>query len=66
MTTANTVKLLDRWGSVVAEWTGFSNEIDYDFQKFSPGNYICIVEYTVPGSEKMNTAKGLVTILKSN
>ena len=66
LTTTNNVRLLDRWGSLVGEWTDFRNDIDYDFQKFSPGNYICIVEYTVPGSTKKTTAKGLVTILKSN
>ena len=66
LTTTNKVKLLDRWGLLVAEWTDFRNDVDYDFQKFSPGNYVCIVEYTVPGSTKMNTVKGLVTILKSN
>ncbi len=66
MTTSNTVKLLDRWGVLVKEWTDYSNDVDFDFSTLSPGNYICIVEYVSPGNPSTAIAKGMVTILKSN
>lgn len=66
LTTANTVKFIDRWGVVVAEWENYSEQTEYDFGKLSPGNYVCIVEYTSPGSSKRGVAKGMVTILKGN
>lgn len=64
-TISNNVKLLDRWGNVVKEWANFTNETDYDFSKLSPGNYICLVTYTAAGQVDA-TAKGIVTVLKSN
>jgi len=64
-TTSNEVKLLDRWGNVVAEWNNFTNDVEYDFSKLSPGNYICLVTYSAQG-QNAATAKGMVTILKSN
>lgn len=66
MTTSNTVKLLDRWGVLVKEWSNYSNEVDFDFATLSPGNYVCIVEYVSPGNPNTAIAKGMVTILKSN
>jgi len=62
----NTVKLLDRWGLVVAEWKDFTNDIDYDFTKLGPGNYVCLVQFAYPGESKTTTAKGMVTVIKSN
>jgi hypothetical protein len=62
----NKVKLLDRWGVVAVEWQNYTNDNNYDFSKLSPGNYICIVEYTYPGESRIVTAKGMVTILKTN
>jgi hypothetical protein len=62
----NTVKLLDRWGVVVAEWKDFTNETEYDFTKLSPGNYVCLVQFNYPGESRTSTAKGMVTLLKSN
>jgi len=66
LTTSNKVKLIDRYGVVVGEWTNYSNDIDYDFQKFSPGNYLCIVEYYLPESSAKSVVKGMITILKAN
>jgi hypothetical protein len=66
LTTSNKVKLLDRYGVVVGEWTNYSNDIDFDFQKFSPGNYLCIVEYDLPASSAKSVVKGMITILKAN
>jgi CHU_C Type IX secretion signal domain len=65
LTTSNHVTLIDRYGVVVSEWDGYSNEIEYDFQRFSPGNYICVVEYVPTGSTVKAVAKGNVTILKT-
>lgn len=65
LTTDNTVKLLDRWGVVAAEWTNYNNVTEYDFSALSPGNYVCLVEYSYPGQTNRLTAKGMVTILKS-
>jgi hypothetical protein len=62
----NSVKLLDRWGVVAAQWENYSNEVEYDFSKLSPGNYVCIVEFTYPGESRKAIVKGIVTILKSN
>lgn len=61
----NEVKLIDRWGNVAAEWTNFTNEVEYDFSRLSPGNYICLVTYSAQGQNNV-TAKGMVTVLKSN
>ena len=66
LTESNNVKLVDRWGLVVKEWTDFTNDVEYDFSQLSPGNYVCVVEYSYPGSSTRATTKGVVTILKSN
>lgn len=66
LVTENTVKLLDRWGVVAAEWRNYSNDIDYDFSKLSPGNYVCIIEFSYPGESRKVLTKGIVTVLKSN
>lgn len=66
LTESNHVKLLDRWGLVVKEWIDFTNDVEYDFSLLSPGNYVCVVEFTYPGTSARSTAKGVVTILKSN
>ena len=65
LTSENTVKLLDRWGVVAGEWTNYNNTTEYDFSTLSPGNYVCLVEYSYPGETSRLTAKGMVTILKS-
>jgi hypothetical protein len=61
----NTVSLLDRWGLVVAEWKDFTNDTEYDFTKLSPGNYVCLVQFSYPGETKTTTAKGMVSVIKS-
>jgi hypothetical protein len=66
LTESNHVRLLDRYGVVVKEWFDYTNDNQEDFSTLSPGNYVCIVEFTYPGSESSATAKGVVTILKSN
>jgi hypothetical protein len=61
----NTVTLLDRWGVVVKEWKNYNNITnDFDFRKLTPGNYICIVEYTEDGVTKK--VSQMVTVLKTN
>lgn len=46
----NKVILLDRWGTQVKEWTGFTNvtgtpDPSYDLSKLATGNYIVLLEY---------------------
>ncbi|MBL7858019.1 MAG: gliding motility-associated C-terminal domain-containing protein [Cyclobacteriaceae bacterium] len=65
LTSENKVKLLDRWGVVAAEWKNYTNETEYDFSTLSPGNYVCLVEYSYPGESNRLTAKGMVTVLKT-
>jgi hypothetical protein len=65
VTESNKVTFIDRYGVVVKEWTNYTSDIEFDFQRFSPGNYVCVVEYVAPGSPTKFTAKGNVTILKS-
>jgi hypothetical protein len=65
-TVENKVTLMDRWGLVVKQWKNFRNEEAYDFSQFSPGNYICVLEYQLTpeaGTKKMSQ---MVTILKGN
>ncbi len=62
---SNTVTLLDRWGSSVAKWVNYTNDISYDFSRLSPGNYICIVEYGKADQPK-KVAQQMVTVLKVN
>jgi len=66
LTESNRVKLMDRYGVVVREWTDYNNDIDEDFSTLSPGNYVCLVEFVYPGSSSHASAKGVVTVLKSN
>jgi hypothetical protein len=65
LTESNKVTFIDRYGVVVKEWTNYTSDIEFDFQRFSPGNYICVVEYVAPGSSTKFIAKGNVTVLKS-
>jgi hypothetical protein len=61
----NTVTLLDRWGVQVAVWNNYTNDINYDFNKLGPGNYICIVQYgNLDGAKKVE--QQMVTVLKTN
>jgi hypothetical protein len=59
------VSLLDRYGVPIKSWEGeaISEDIDYDFSKLSPGNYICVVEYTRAG--KAERILQMVTLLKN-
>jgi hypothetical protein len=60
------VTLLDRWGKTIKAWGDeYTNDIEYDFNQLSPGNYICVVEY---GNEGAKTSKlsQMVTVLKTN
>jgi hypothetical protein len=64
--TTRKVTLLDRWGKVIEEWGDeYTNEMEYDFTKLSPGNYICVAEF---GNEGSGTTKisQMVTVLKTN
>jgi hypothetical protein len=63
----NTVTMLDRWGGLVKRWDNFTNDVDYDFSRLSPGNYIVVVEY---GNHAEGSTVGkisqMVTVLKTN
>ncbi|MFZ6012600.1 MAG: hypothetical protein ACOYXT_19810 [Bacteroidota bacterium] len=61
----NRVTLLDRWGTVIKEWTNFKNDLDYDFSTLSPGNYICIVEFGDTDGTTQKVSQ-MVTVLKTN
>ncbi len=62
--TSNKVVLLDRWGVNVKEWQNYTNDTVYDFSILSPGNYVCIVDYTFPDGSR-TTQKGIITVLNS-
>jgi hypothetical protein len=64
-TKSNSVKLFDRWGGLVETWTDYKNATVYDFSLLSPGNYVCVVDFVFPGDNRSNTAKGMITILKT-
>ena len=64
-TTSNEVKLYDRWGALVEKWAGYKNDSSYDFSKLSPGNYVCIVDFVLPGDNRTYTSKGMITVLKT-
>jgi hypothetical protein len=61
----NKVTLLDRYGVQVAQWKNFTNDVNYDFSRLGPGNYICIVEYGNP-DESTKVIQQMVTVLKTN
>jgi hypothetical protein len=63
----NRVTLLDRWGVPVKKWEHYTNDVEYDFGKLSPGNYICVVEYgdDVEGNNTQKITQ-MVTVLKTN
>lgn len=63
----NTVTLLDRWGGLVKRWENFTNEVDYDFSRLSPGNYIVVVEYgNLAEGSVVGKVSQMVTVLKTN
>jgi gliding motility-associated-like protein len=63
----NKVTMLDRWGTLVREWTGFINadantaNSTYDLSKIATGNYIVILEYTDGSTRKQESQ--MVTII---
>lgn len=67
----NTVTLLDRWGVPVKEWKNYTNYNDpvnpnpdpFSFTILSPGNYICVVEYSSPTQGRKKKSQ-MVTVLK--
>lgn len=66
------VRLLDRYGLSIKEWSDFTNYDDpnnpnqdgYDFNKLSSGNYICVVEYGNTDSE-MKSIQQMVSVIKN-
>lgn len=67
LTEENTVTLLDRWGVSHRVWKNYDNaNPQFDFKKLSPGNYICIVEYKLPGSSEMKKKSQMITVLRTN
>jgi hypothetical protein len=60
------VTLLDRWGKVIKEWGNeYTNEIDFDFSKLSPGHYICVAEFGNAGTGTTKISQ-MITVLKAN
>lgn len=67
LTEENTVTLLDRWGVSHRVWKNYdSTNPAFDFKKLTPGNYICVVEYKLPGSTEKKTKSQMVTVLRTN
>ena len=70
----NNVTLLDRWGVPVREWKNFRNFDDptnpnpdtFDFTKLSPGNYICVLEYTLSADAPKEKLNQMISVLKGN
>lgn len=62
---SNKVRLLDRWGAEVWSKADYRNDSEEDFSQLPPGNYICLVEYTLPGSAEKRQMKSMVTVLKT-
>lgn len=70
----NKVTLLDRWGVPVREWKNFRNFDDptnpntdtFDFTKLSPGNYICVLEYTLSADAPKEKLNQMISVLKAN
>jgi hypothetical protein len=66
------VKLLDRYGLSIKEWSDFTNYDDpnspnsdgYDFNSLSSGSYICVVEYGNSDSE-MKSVQQMVSVIKN-
>ncbi len=59
------VKLLDRYGLLITEWTDYVNGAanGYDFNRLSSGNYICIVEYGNPDTGTKSIQQ-MVSVIK--
>lgn len=67
LTEENTVTLLDRWGVAHKVWNNYDgSNPGYDFRKLSPGNYICVVEYKLPGSSETKKKSQMITVLRTN
>lgn len=70
----NKVTLLDRYGIPVHEWKNFRNYDDptnpntdtFDFTKLSPGNYICVLEYTLSADAPKEKLNQMISVLKGN
>ncbi|HPM30541.1 MAG TPA: gliding motility-associated C-terminal domain-containing protein [Chryseolinea sp.] len=67
----NKVKLLDRYGFVIKEWTDFKNYVGddpntdgFDFNTLSSGSYICVVEYGNDDSG-MQSIQQMVSVIKN-
>ncbi|NJM26062.1 MAG: hypothetical protein HC859_11815, partial [Bacteroidia bacterium] len=66
LTASHTVTLLDRWGVVQRTWSSFSNaDPQFDFTTLAPGNYICVVEYALPGSTSKSKLTQMITVLRT-
>ena len=70
----NKVTLLDRYGIPVHEWKNFRNYDDplnpstdtFDFTKLSPGNYICVLEYTLSADAPKQNLNQMISVLRGN
>lgn len=71
LTETNKVSLMDRYGTVVKEWTDYhlsdpGSTTSFDFSNLTPGNYICVLEYKLLGGSSTEKISQMVTILQTN
>lgn len=69
LTETNKVTLMDRYGATVKTWTDYHLQDPttlFDFTQLTPGNYICVVEYTLLGGSQTEKISQMVTILQTN
>lgn len=71
LTETNKVSLMDRYGTVIKEWTDYhlhdpGSTTAFDFSNLPPGNYICVLEYKLLGGSSTEKISQMVTILQTN
>ncbi len=71
LTETKKVSLLDRYGTVVKEWTDYNLQdpgttVPFDFSLLTPGNYICVLEYKLLGGSSTEKVSQMITILQTN
>jgi hypothetical protein len=69
--TDNKVILLDRWGAIYFEKSGFKNytsnvpqQTDFDYSKLNSGNYICTVQFIDTTGKTHKVKPQMISVLK--
>ena len=67
----NNLKLMNRWGAVLKEWTNFQNytttysdQPDFNFTELNQGEYMCVLDYTNPVTGKRDNLVKMIMVLK--